>query len=206
MTILIDNFSMGVEEWIATSELGAFSVDAVDRSVNSITTSGTYFIHDGLQVTTTFSGIADGYRMFYDPVDITSSGIISLTAHVQNDILEIEEQNFYLLYGYNLIFEEVSDWGPVTQVDIRAQATNLVLCPNTVAEGFYFTTVDLKPKNLGASIQAIEGVDLSASIYPQSTTFFYGKTYIVTISGVKDFAGNEMDPYSYTFTIEDPTS
>lgn len=196
---------MGVEEWVPTSELGSFSVDAVDY-VNNITTSGTYFIHNGSQVTTTFSGITDGYRMFYEPSDVTSSGTIVLTAHVQNDILEVEEQTFYLLCGYNLIFEETNDWGPVTQVDIRAQATNSALCPNTVAEGFYFTTVDLVSKNLSASIQAIEGVNLGAKIYPQSTAFFYGKTYTVTISGVKDFAGNEMDPYSYTFTIEDPTS
>jgi len=206
MTILIDNFSLGVEDWIATSELGLFSVDAVDPSVNNITTSGTYFIHNGSQVTTTFSGIANGYRMFYDPFDVISSGTIILTAHVQNDILEVEEQNFYLLYGYNLKFEETIDWGPVTQVDIRTQATNSALCPNTVAEGFYFTTVDLVSRNLRASIQVIEAVNLSASIRPQSTAFFYGETYTVTVSGVKDFIGNEMDSYVFTFTIEDPTS
>ena len=205
MTILIDNFSLGVEDWIATSELGLFSVDTVDY-VNNITTSGTYFVHNGSQVVTTFSGIANGYRMFYEPSDVTSSGIIVLTAHVQNDILEVEEQSFYLLYGYNLKFEEIIDWGPVTRVDIRAQATNLVLCPNTVAEGFYFTTVDLVSKNLGAIIQIIEAINLSASIRPQSSTFFYGRTYTITISGVKDFTGNEMDPYIFTFTIEDPTS
>jgi hypothetical protein len=194
---------MGVEEWITTSDLGSFSVDAVDY-VNNITTSGTYFVHNGSQVTTTFSGITNGYRMFYDPFDITSSGVIVLTAHIQNDILEIEEQDFYLLYGYNLIFEETSDWGPVTQVDIRAQATNSVLCPNTVAEGFYFTTVDLVSRNLTASIQTIEPVNLGADIYPQSTAFFYGKTYTVTISGVKDWYNNVMEPYTYSFTIEDP--
>lgn len=205
MTILIDNFSMGVEEWVSTSDLGLFSVDAVD-DVNGITTSGTYFIHNGVQVTTTFSGITYGYRMFYDPVDVSSSGVISLVAHVQNDVLETAEQTFYLLYGYNAIFEEWVDWGPHVQVDIRVQASNSVRCPNTVGEGFYFVTADLEAVNLGATIVAVESANLGAKIYPQSTAFFYGETYIVTVSGVKDFAGNIMESYTYSFTIEDPNN
>ena len=196
---------MEVEEWLPVADLGSFSVDAVDH-VNNITTSGTYFIHDGVQVATTFSGITDGYCMFYTPVDVSSSGVISLVAHVQNDVLEIMEQTFYLLYGYNAIFEEQVNWGPYVQVDIRVQASNSVRCPNTVGEGFYFTTVDLFPVNLGATINPVPGVDLGAKIYPISTAFFYGETYTVTVSGVKDFAGNIMDPYIYTFTIEDPNN
>lgn len=205
MSILIDNFSMEVEEWLPVADLGSFSVDAVDH-VNNITTSGTYFIHDGVQVTTTFSGITDGYRMFYTPVDVSSSGVISLVAHVQNDVLETAEQAFYLLYGYNAKFEEWVDWGPYVQVDIKVQASNSVRCPNTVGEGFYFITADLEAVNLGATIVAIESVDLGAKIYPQSTAFFYGETYTVTVSGVKDFAGNIMEPYTYSFTIEDPNN
>jgi hypothetical protein len=202
MSILIDNFSMEVEEWVPVADLGSFSVDTVDH-VNTIISGSSYFIHDGVQVVTTFSGITDGYRMSYIPVDVSSSGVISLVAHVQNDVPETVEQTFYLLYGYNAKFEEWVDWGPFVQVDIRAQATNSVRCPNTVAEGFYFITADLESRNLGATIRAIESVDLGASIFPQSTCFFYGSTYKVTVSGVKDFAGNTMDPYIFSFTIED---
>ena len=196
---------MGVEEWLPVADLGSFSVDAVDH-INTIISGSSYFIHDGVQVVTTFSGITDGYRMFYTPVDVSSSGVISLVAHVQNDVPETVEQTFYLLYGYNAIFEEWVDWGPYVQVDIRVQASNSVRCPNTVGEGFYFITADLEAVNLGATIRAIESVDLGAKIYPQSTAFFYGETYTVTISGVKDFAGNIMDPYTYSFTIEDPNN
>jgi len=206
MPILIDNFSINEDEWVLVSDLGSFSADATETvSGVQISTSGTYFLHDGQQVATTFSGITDGYRMFYTPVSVVSSGIIVITAHVLNTITEVLEQNYDLLYGYNLLFDELVDWGPNTQVDVLVQATNEVTCPNTEGEGFYFITADLPSVDLGASIQAVESVDLGAVIYPQSTAFFYGKTYIVTVSGVKDFSGNEMEPYMLTFTIEDPT-
>jgi hypothetical protein len=194
---------MAVEEWTPVADLGSFSVDAVD-SVNTIISGSSYFIHDGVQVITTFSGIIDGYHMSYTPMDVSSSGAISLVAHVQNDVPETVEQTFYLLYGYNVKFEEWVDWGPLVQVDIRAQATNSVRCPNTVGEGFYFITADLESRDLGATIRAIESVNLGASIFPQSTCFFYGSTYKITVSGVKDFNLNEMPAYTFSFTIEDP--
>lgn len=209
MSILIDNFSMEVEEWTPVAVLGSFSVDAVDH-VNTIISGSSYFIHNGVQVTTTFSGITDGYRMFYTPSDVSSSGVISLVAHVQNNVPETLEQTFYLLYGYNAIFEDQVDWGLNTKVSIRVQASNSVRCPNTVAEGFYFVTESftssMASSNLGASIQAIEFIDLGAKIYPRQVAFFYGETYTITVSGVKDFAGNVMDPYAFNFTIEDPNN
>jgi len=207
MPILIDNFSIDENEWVLVSELGSFRVDATETASGvQISTSGTYFLHDGQQVPTTFSGITNGYRMFYTPVSVVSSGTIVITAHVLNTIAQVEEQDFYLLYGYNLLFDEMVDWGPNRQVDILVQATNEVTCPNTNGEGFYFTTADLPSVNLGASIRAVEPVDLGATIYPQSTFFFYGRTYTVTVSGVRDFSGNKMDPYMLVFTIEDPTT
>jgi hypothetical protein len=144
--------------------------------------------------------------MFYTPVSVVASGTIVITAHVLNTIAQVEEQDFYLLYGYNLLFDEVADWGPDRRVDVLVQATNEVTCPNTEGEGFYFTTADLPSVNLGASIRAVEPVDLGAVLHPQSTFFFYGRTYTVTVSGIKDFSGNEMEPYELTFTIEDPMS
>jgi len=205
MTILIDNFSIGLDEWVLVADLVSFSVDAVDNTFG-VTTTGTYFLRDGQQVTTTFSGITDGYRMFYSPTSVVSSGTITLTAHVTNTVSGTAEQDFYLLYGYNLLFDEQVNWGPLRVVDVLVQGTNTVLCPNTEGEGFIFTTADLPSVDLGATIQPVEFVDLGATIYPQSTAFFYGKTFTVTVSGVKDFSGNVMDPYILNFTIEDPTA
>ena len=200
MTILIDNFSMGVEEWLPIVSLASFAVDVVDH-INNITTSGTYFLHNGEIVSTSHSGIADGYRCYYYPPTI--SGVVSLTIHAENDNEETEEKNYCLLYGYNCEFNELIDWGPKSTVVITADAKNLAFCPNRVGDAFYFETADLHSRSLGATIQAVEYVDLNATIYPQNTFFFYGRTYTITISGVKDFAGNEMQPFSFSFTIED---
>ena len=204
MTIVISNFSLGVEEWTAASGIN-FSVDVTD-STHGISTSGTYFIHDGNIVPTTFSGIVDGYTCYYMPSDIYSDGTIDLTIHAENTASGVEEQTFHLLYGYNLKFEDLIDWGPSKEVITVVKAKNLAFCPNLEGEALYFRTADLPSVDLGATIQAVESVDLGAVIYPQSTAFFYGRTYIVTISGVRDYHGNEMDPYTIQFTIEEPTS
>lgn len=197
--ILIGNFSMGIEEWLSTADL-AFAVDVIDH-VNNIVVSNTYFLHNGEIVSTSHSGIADGYRCYYYPP--TVSGAISLTIHAENDVGGSEEEDYYLLYGYNCKFNELIDWGPKSTVVVTADAKNLAFCPNKVGDAFYFETADLHSCNLGATIQAVEYVDLNATIYPQNTFFFYGRTYTITISEVKDFAGNEMQPFSFSFTVED---
>jgi len=130
----------------------------------------------------------------------------SLTIHAENSNSEILEQTFNFLCGYHVEFNELIDWGPAAMVITNAKVANLAFCPNTEGAAFYFTTKDLTSYNLGATIRAIESVDLAATIYPQSTFFFYGRTYTVTLSGIKDFAGNELAPFSYSFTIEDPTT
>jgi len=202
MAILIDNFNLGIGNWELVSELGAFQVDAVDETYG-ISTSGTYFLHNGEQVSTTFSGITDGYRMFYTPTSVVSSGTFTITAHVRNTNNDLKERTFYLLYGYNVLFDQVVEWGPNKQVDVLIQAKNEAFCPNLEGEGYYFKTVELESRDLAAIIRVIEPFDLGAEIYPQSTAFFYGKTFEIIISGVRDFSGNQMDPYSFTFTIED---
>jgi len=204
MTILIDNFSIGVGEWIEITPSFCFTVDVVDDTY-SIVTSGTYFIHDGQDVSTTHSGITNGYKCYYCPVSLTSSGTIDLIIHAENTSSEVVEQTFHLLYGYHCAFDEIADWGPKKEVITTIESTNLVICPNTEGETFYFETKDLESYNLGATIVSVESVNLGATIYPQNTFFFYGRTYTVTVSGVKDFAGNEMAPYVFSFTIEDPT-
>lgn len=207
MAILIENFNLGVGGWMLVSDLASFQVDALDYTYTIDTTSsGSYFLHNGEQVSTTFSGISNGQRMSYTPASVVSSGTFTITAHVKNSNNDIKEEAYYLLYGYNVKFDQVVEWGPAKQVDVLIQATNLAFCPNTEGEGSYFKTIDLESRSLGAIVRVIEPFDLNSTIYPQSTAFFYGKTYTVTVSGVKDFSSNEMDPYTFTFTIEDPTS
>jgi len=203
MTILIDNFSIGVEEWLQIVDLVSFSVDVVDQ-VHNITTSGTYFLHNGEIVLTTYSGISDGYRCYYYPPTI--SGAVSLTIHAENNNGDVKEEDYYLLYGYNVKFNELIDWGPKREVVIWAQVKNEAFCPNVETDAFYFETADLHSYDLGATIKAVESVDLNATIYPQNTFFFYGRSYTVIIYGIKDFYGNEMSDFNFSFTIENPNN
>jgi hypothetical protein len=206
MTILIDNFSIGVEDWVEAANL-TYSVDVIETASGvQISTSGTYFIDDGTIAPTTFSGITDGYTCYYTPSGVLASGTITLTIHAENTASGVEEQNFHLLYGYNCFFNEIVDWGPKNEVVITIEAKNEAFCPNLEGEAFYFETEDYTSYDLGASIVPIGSVDLGATIRPQNTFFFYGRTYTITVSGVKDYHGNEMDPYIFNFTIEDPTT
>lgn len=201
MTILIDNFSIGVDEWSTVSGLGSFTVDVIDMDY-PISTSGTYFLHDGIVVSTSLSGITSGYKAYYTPSSVVSSGTITITIHAENDNSETIEQNYYLLYGYHVEFNELIDWGPKSTVVTTVTASNLVFCPNTVGEAVFFETRDLESYDLGASIYVVGSVDLGATILTQSTAFFYGKTYTITVSGIKDFGNNELQPVVFTFTIE----
>jgi len=201
MAILIDNFSVGVEEWLVVIDLVSFAVDVVDH-IHGITTSGTYFLHDGQIVPTSYSGISGGYRCSYYPTDVCSSGTITITIHAENNNSETKEEDYYLLCGYHVEFEELIDWGPKKEVVITMDAKNLAFCPNTETEAFYFETAELHSRDLNATLQAVEYVDLNATIYPQSTAFFYERTYTIIISGIRDFAGNEMVESIFSFTIE----
>lgn len=204
MTILIDNFSIGVGDWVEATNL-TYSVDVVDLT-SDISVSGTYFIDDGAEVLTVFSPIANGYTCYYTAGSVLASGTITLTIHVENTASGVLEQDFHLLYGYNCFFNEVIDWGPKTEVVTTIDATNEAFCPNTEGEAFYFETADYTSHDLGASINPIGSVDLGATLYPQNTFFFYGRTYTITVSGVRDYHDNEMEPYVFSFTIEDPTT
>jgi len=199
MAILIDNFSIGVSEWLPLTDLVSFSVNVVDLDC-PISTSGTYFEIDYLPVVTTFSGIPNGYRATCAAPTI--SGSLTVTLHAENTCSGIVEQSFYLLFGYNLKYDEVEDWGPITDVEIWAKASNSVFCPNTETTAFYFQTKDLESRDLGASIFPSGWADLGAQIVPQSKYLFYGRTYTVTVSGIKDYSGNTMESIVFSFTIE----
>lgn len=83
------------------------AVDVVDDSHN-ITTSGTYFIIGGTMVSgITYTPIIDGYRLYYDsPIDYNDvTGAIEVKVHAENDNGNILEKDFYLTYGYKIIYE-----------------------------------------------------------------------------------------------------
>jgi len=204
-SLKISNFSLAEGEYSSVS--GTVCVDVTDDIYN-VVTSGTYFIIDETVTSGTFTPLTDGYRMCYDPVDNFASllGSTTLTVHAQNDNRDILERDFYVTSGYSVEYDnEVQDYGFDNTVVVRMTAENFASCPLTNTDAYWFTTVQKVTDNLTATIVGIpwKELDLGASIVPQTDTiYFYGKVFTVEIRA-KDFAGNEMPPYTFEFQIED---
>jgi hypothetical protein len=197
------DFFLDVEEFVDATTTAW--VDLIDY-VSEIDEGNSYFLVDGERVVVTFSGINNGKRMFYNPPDdFLSDDVLIYTVHMQNTLGDVKEEDYHLLYGYNVTYNKVVDWGVNKEVEILVTAKNKATCPNTVTEFYRFRTKDYSAYDIPSSILPVEDVDLGAELRTQSTAFYYGRTYTVTVSGVKDLAGNEMDPYTWNFTIEDPT-
>jgi len=182
-------------------------VDIVDFLYAIVDSSITITIDGIHRSILSIESIGDIKRVYFAPDNgFYSEGEIVINVYAVSSIGEVLDHDFVLLYGYNVVPSEVNYFLPNTSVVVRGEASNVAFCPNKEALSFYFTTMDYDSFNLNMSIIPTDPVDLGMVIYPQSTAFFYGKTYTVTISGIKDFAGNDMEPFEYSFTIEKPSN
>lgn len=205
----ITNFSLAVGEYTTASEY--ISVDILD-DIYGVVTSGTYLEVDGEQLPVTFSGIDNGYRMFYNPINDfdTLNGPTMFTVHAENGNMDELEELFYLTFGYIVEYYNKpridSGFDYNTKVTVRVTAENYASCPKVTSDGHRLITERRKNVNLGASIigmfHAEDVSNLSAEIYPKSTAYFYGEIFTVVINA-KDFANNIMDPIILRYKIED---
>lgn len=198
----INNFFLDVYEFTTASSINY--VDLVD-DIYSIDIVNSYFSINGQRVPVTFSGIEDGQRMFCDPpVDFYNLGVLNYTVHAVNTNSGIEEKDYELLYGYDVDFyDDDVNWGIGKKVDVWVSASTSSYCPNTETDAYYFVTRDFGYKDLNMCINAVGYEDLSVFIYPQDKVFYYGQTYTVTVSGIKDYHLNELGLFSFSFTIEE---
>ncbi len=218
LSLKISNFIPSADDYAYVSN--GISVDITDDIYNVLTSasgipcSGTCCLKvDNTAVPVTFSGITDGYRMYYTPTDgfSTLDGSTEFTVHAENSNGDVLERNYYLTYGYLVEYDNTErvglGYGYGTQVLVRMAAENLTTCPKFSADAYYFTTERRRPVDLSANIVGLAvpedyTYDLGAQISPQSTAFFYGKTFRIILNA-KDFAGNEMEPYEFELKIED---
>jgi hypothetical protein len=210
-SLKITNFSLDIGEHTTSSS--PVYVDVLD-DVCPVSTSGTYFLVDGVKVPVTLSGIADGYRMYYDPADdfVSLEGTTTFTAHAENECGQSLEQDYYLTFGYLLEYDnhpslsQGIDYGFNNEVVVRVAAEDNASCPQIGSLAWDFESSGLHNNDLGASIvgrfHALDTDDISANIRPQSLAYFYGKEFEIVVNA-KDFAGNEMEPLVLNFTIED---
>ena len=202
-SLFVGNFFIELHKF-TTADTTAW-IDLIDYLYPINTNNTCLYINGTMASGIYFEDIPDGKRLLFNPLDdFYSDGVLLYTVHVENIMGEVEEKDYYLLYGYNLQLNEVVDWGPHNKIIVRIAASNLAFCPNIEGEAFDFVTVDLESINLGFSIQPVGYVDLPIQISPQSKAFFYGRTYTIRLKNVKDFAGNIMPDLEYTFTIENP--
>lgn len=202
MVIGIKNFSLAIDEYTVVTGLMDFSVDVYDL-VNDINTSNSKFILNGVDLATSFSGTTTSgyYIATSDPVAITEN--IELSMHVENSISGTLDKDYTFMYGYHLEYNDEVDWGAKKEVVIEAEAINTVICPHLERIATYFVTKDYDYVNLGGEIYPRGWKDLSSTIRPQSKYLEYGKTYTITVSGIKDYSSNELPPFSWEFTVED---
>ncbi len=201
MNLSIDNFSMDLDDVALCTSLVDFSVEVTDSDY-LVTTSGTYFTDNGVQVPGTLASVSGGYILTYS---VLPSGTIDLVAHGSNSNGEFLTRSYELQYGYAAYWNEVKYWGTLKEVPISVSASNTSLTNNTSYFSTFFTTRKMMSTDLGVDITA-EGSgfdDIMTYITPQSKHFMYGKTYSITVSGIQDFSGNILPPETYNFTIEE---
>ena len=203
-----DNFSLGVGQYMPAS--GTICVDVHDE-LYTVVTSGTYFMIDGVPVSGTLTPISDGYRICYNPDDDFASlnGVTTFTARAENTNGDVLTRDFYVTFGYVVEYNNIPDigidYGFYNKIGVRVEASNLMNCPIDDAFGFWFVSKDYSLRDLAANIVGVpptEGtLDLSAKIYPVSTAYFYDKVFRIELN-VKDYAGNEMEPFILVFKVE----
>lgn len=207
MSIQISNFSMGVGEIVDCVNLVDFSVDIIDTNCGGsygscITTSGTYFTYNGEKIQSIFTTISGGYRLSYST---TPSGNVVLGLQVHNTNNEYVYKEYKFNFGYYVEWSKVVYWGTDRYIPVSIQASNDAIKPNTAYFSTFFHTH--KPYYIDFNADTFaDGVGINSLpvfIKPQSKYFEYGRTYTVTISGIKDFSGNVLDVVSYSFRIED---
>jgi len=179
-------------------------IEIID-GLGEVDTNNCYFSINDQQVISTFVPINNGYRMEYDPVnDYAYLDSFKLSAHAQNYYNDVLDINYKFLYGADIKLNEVIDFGSKQYIYVWSKATNLMNCPEFSTTSYGFETLQRSRRDLNISIKPVGYVDLPITLYPQNPFFFYGRTYNVIISGLKDVSGNVTPEYTHTFTIENP--
>lgn len=214
-SLLAENFSLEVGQYLSASS--SVCVDIIDYYNKINIASGTYFIVKDTVVSGTFtpitvSGVAasgSAYRMCGNPINDFSSLTgkpTDFVVRIFSDIGGVLEKNYHLTYGYKVEFDNEDrkyiDFGYQKKVIVRAVAENLASCTKESGYAYWFETKTQPHNDLSCSIRGTYIDDLPASIYPQSTTYFYGKTYRLVVSAM-DYSGNRMEDFVLEYTIED---
>lgn len=204
-SLKIDNFSLSIDEYVATSE--TISVDVLDDEC-PISVSGTYMLVAGEEVPISFEAITNGYRIYYNPTDNFASldGPTEFLVHTENECGDWLEESYYLTLGVVVGYSNIpasSDFGFDNEVLVRIEAEDMASCPTLSALAWSFTSAELRVDDLPACIVGVlpSERNLTARIVSKSTAYFYNKEFEVIVTA-SDFSGNEMPPFVLNYKIE----
>lgn len=197
----IHNFSIDVQDYFDISS--GFYVDVVDDKFTIDTLNTDMFIDD-IEVSYIAVPITDGYRLIYDS-DEFLYGQRNITITSMNSDGDVYTKSYKTTSGFELSYKNKDLYSYADVVDIRIASNNLESGRFHATDGGVFETIEMRSLGLSATISPMSGVessDISAEIYADSNAYFYGKEFTVTIKA-KDFAGNEMEPFTFSYRIED---
>jgi len=198
-SLFVSNFYPKSDEYISTVS-GIIHCDVNDY-LYAVVPSGTYFKIDDTKVPTVLQPIANGFTVFCSASGTGNDEII-YTIHAENTAGDVLEEDFYFRDG-RLVTAYVNDaFKPNQIVDVLIKTKNSVDCQATASESYYFKIRDLLANDIVSNINAIQAYDLQSFVKVRSKALEKGKTYTLTISGIKDYAGNYMKPLKYIFTVK----
>ena len=206
--IYFDNFTFVDNDYVFLNS--SICIDIHDP-IYGIDTYKTYYKIKDSVISGSLFPISDGYTMCFYPQNYLDlfEGFTKITVHAENYNSDVLEENYYLTSGYIVNFNNKKriglNYGYEQIVDVRMEAEDLAESPTFVTDGYWFVSEGLRNRDLQASISVLGGFErddknLTASIYPNSTVFFYDKEFVVEIDA-KDFEGNSMETQIINFKI-----
>jgi hypothetical protein len=201
MSITIEDLAISLNDWVYVEAPIIFSSTVHDTTVSGVNPLNTYYIFNDAILPTSVSGLGANYYIIETgPLNI--SGAVDLTLHISNYDDEILEEAYSFLFGYHILYRDpTKDWGAGNEILVSAAASNTAICPHSERITTYFTTKEYDHYDLTSSIIPIGWANLGAEIRPQTMQYLYGHTYTITVSGIKDYSGNQLPAFSWDFTI-----
>lgn len=206
-SIEFHNFSIDITETVITDN--TYSVDIIDKFYG-IDSSSIAITMNGNDITdVSYSSITHGYHVVFscDIFTYPTSLIYEFRVYVKNNYGDEGIASYYVKRGYRFTYNKhhliIHDYNQLISILMLVE-NNVDVFPAVSSENLAVFTEVYPYRSLSASITPVGGATnaLKGSITVKSPNFYPGGTYTVVIT-CRDFAGNEMPPFEFTFTISD---
>ena len=204
-SIEFHNFSIGVDDVVVTDD--TYSIDIIDKLYGIDISTINITINGNLVTSVSYVGIVDGYHVVFSDnlFSYTTSEVYEFRIYIKNLRGDEGLALYYVRRGYRFTYNKhhmiVHDYNQVLSVLLSAE-NDVAVFSSRSSENIPVLVETQPYRSLSASIVPVGGASslLEGSITAASPNFYPGGSYTVVIT-CKDFAGNEMPPFEFTFTI-----